>query len=199
MKIGIDLDNTIICYDEAFVAGALERGLISADFTGSKQDVRDHIRTLPDGETKWQALQGYIYGKGISHASLYDGVTDFIQGALEAGHIIHIISHKTEFGHYDPDKINLRHAALGFLEKHEFFSTVGLDKSTISFHSTRVKKVHQIAEFSPTWFIDDLMEVYEEPHFPASTKKILFSNSPAHDSSILHCSTWQDISELVLA
>src|SRR6185437_11131914 len=40
MRIGIDFDNTIACYDGVFHAAALERGLIPKDLARDKNSVR---------------------------------------------------------------------------------------------------------------------------------------------------------------
>lgn len=198
MRIGIDLDNTIIRYDDAFLTSARGRGLVPHGFSGTKQQVRDHIRTLEDGETQWQKLQGYVYGKGIEHASVFEGVKPFIRRSLSQGSELFIVSHKTEFGHYDPDKINLRDAALSFLEAEGFFTTLGFNKAHISFHSTRAEKVKKIADLNLDWFIDDLIEIYEEPQFPAGVRKILFHTSdektPKGDWQV--CVNWEEIDAL---
>jgi hypothetical protein len=57
MRIGLDFDNTIICYDDVFWKVAHDRGLVGVDLCGLMQQVRDFVRDLPDGEIKWQALQ----------------------------------------------------------------------------------------------------------------------------------------------
>ena len=41
MLIGIDFDNTIVCYDRVFHKAALEKGLIPADLPPSKGRVRE--------------------------------------------------------------------------------------------------------------------------------------------------------------
>ncbi len=79
MRIGIDFDNTIITYDDVFLATARERGLVGADFAGRKQAIRDAIRLLPDGELSWQKLQGQVYGKGIAQAAMFEGVDAFLR------------------------------------------------------------------------------------------------------------------------
>ena len=79
MRIGLDFDNTLIDYDRVFLAAARERGLVAPDFTGSKREVRDAIRLLPDGELAWQRLQGHVYGAGIGGAVLFDGADQFLQ------------------------------------------------------------------------------------------------------------------------
>jgi len=78
MRIGIDLDNTVIRYDRVFRAIAAERGLIPPGFGGDKQAVRDHIRTLPDGERRWTALQAEAYGPRLEDAELFSGVDDVL-------------------------------------------------------------------------------------------------------------------------
>lgn len=195
MRIGIDLDNTIIHYDNAFLLSAKERELIPANFHGTKQQVRDHIRTLPDGETEWQKLQGYVYGKGIMHAHIFKDAKECIASLREAGHALFIVSHKTEYGHYDASKTNLREAALGFLGKHDFFTTLAFQPSDISFHDTRAQKVDKIVQLALDWFIDDLVEVYEEAHFPASTQRILFhtAHTQAPTGHWHACRSWQEI------
>src|SRR5579872_4177641 len=125
MRIGLDFDNTIIRYDEVFCDAARSRGLIGPDFTGTKHDVRDAIRRLPDGELKWQALQGHVYGKGIANAVLFSGLPEFLRRARTVGDTILIVSHKTERGHFDPDGIDLRVAALRWMEAQGFFSEQG--------------------------------------------------------------------------
>lgn len=199
MRIGIDLDNTIIDYDDAFVAAAKERSLIPSGFTGTKQQVRDTIRTLADGETEWQKLQGYVYGKGIRLARVFPGVKEFIAHALSGGHELFIVSHKTEFGHYDETRTNLRAAAMGLLEANGFFSALKFDAANISFHSTRHEKIDQIKLLMLDLFIDDLVEVYEEKHFPVNVRKILFHPAEKSCAHWQVCRDWQEISALLLA
>src|SRR5580692_11461011 len=115
LRIGIDFDNTIITYDDVFCAAAKAEGLIGADFAGSKQAVRDAIRLLPDGELTWQRLQGQVYGKGITGAKMVAGVESFLRRAKAEGCAIVVVSHKTEYGHFDPDRVNLRSAALDWM------------------------------------------------------------------------------------
>ena len=71
VRIGIDFDNTIICYDKVFPAAASQRGLVSGEWKGSKTDLRDDLRSRPGGELAWQGLQGWVYGKGIGEAEIF--------------------------------------------------------------------------------------------------------------------------------
>lgn len=200
VRIGLDLDNTIIDYDHAFLMAALERHLVPSSFKGNKQELRNHIRMLADGETRWQKLQGYVYGQGMKHARLFPGANEFVQEALKAGHELYIISHKTQFGHFDETKTDLREAALQFLHNAKLF-TDQFTKAHVSFHDTRAAKVAHIATLAPHWFIDDLVEVYEEQNFPKEIRKILFhssSEAPASGSWQI-CRNWQEIRKTVFA
>ncbi len=111
LRIGIDFDNTIITYDGVFRAAAEALGFIASGFSGNKQAVRDAIRLLPDGELAWQRLQGQVYGKGIGGAAMMAGVKTFLRRCRVEGAAVAVVSHKTEFGHFDPDRLNQRKAA----------------------------------------------------------------------------------------
>lgn len=196
MRIGIDLDNTIINYDAAFIAAAKHRGLIPDHCTGGKQALRDYVRTLADGETQWQKLQGYVYGKGIGAATLFEGVLAFVTLAQSQGHELFIVSHKTHHGHFDEDKINLREAALRFLASKSF----PIAPKHIHFELTRKDKVSTLARLSLNWFIDDLVEVFQEPHFPKTCKGLLFHSapSPAPKGNWQVCNHWNEIERVIL-
>ena len=201
MRIGLDFDNTIIRYDEVFRQAAKERGLLSADFCESKQQVRDAIRRLPDGEFKWQALQGYVYGKGIQNATLFPGVPAFLRRARAHGDTVLVVSHKTEHGHFDPDRVNLRGAAMQWMERQGFFTDQGFSMipDHIYFASSRSEKLNCIADLKCDIFIDDLEEVLLDPDFPRFVRRILFSEQAemAKDLPYNVCRDWPSIEEIV--
>lgn len=183
MRIGIDLDNTIINYDTAFHAAAVAQGLVPADTPANKRAVKAHLHTHHhEGDLAWQQLQGYVYGRGIGAATLYDGVIDFLQLCNHRGWNVVIVSHKTEFGHFDATRCNLRDAARAWLADKGFFTAPEwcIAEDALYFESTRHEKVARIAALACDAFIDDLVEVFEEPHFPTTTKPILFSKQGAH-------------------
>lgn len=176
MRIGIDFDNTIADYDFAFRSVAAEWGLLPEGFTGGKHQVREAIRRLPDGETTWMRLQGRMYGHYMTLARPMPGVMDFLARAAQAGAELSVVSHKTRFGHFDPDQVDLRQAALDWLEANGFFGVVARDR--VHFESTREEKVARIAALGLDAFIDDLEEVFREPGYPARTEACLFA--PGH-------------------
>jgi hypothetical protein len=196
MHIGIDLDNTIINYDGAFLLAAKERGLIPGDFKGSKQQVRDYIRELPQGELKWQKLQGYVYGKGLEKAELFPGVVEFLESRAAKNDTMTIVSHKTQFGHYDPDKVDLRIAAQEFLARRGINAHIA--EANIFFATTREEKVQKITELQCDIFIDDLEEVFLEATFPSHVKKYLFSSLTTHTQpDWVICPSWEHIAKSI--
>jgi hypothetical protein len=199
LRIGIDFDNTIITYDDVFRAAAEAGGLIAPGFSGNKQAVRDAIRLLPDGELAWQRLQGQVYGKGIGGAAVVNGVTTFLRRCRAEGCTVAVVSHKTEYGHFDPDRVNLRKAALDWMAGQGLLGgDHGLVLADIYFESTRAEKLSRIAALALTHFIDDLEEVLSDPAFPPDVERILFADgAEPSSSSYISCSTWRDIERQV--
>ncbi len=201
LRVGIDFDNTIITYDEVFWTMAQQRGLIAPEFRGRKQAIRDLIRLLPDGELSWQQLQGQVYGKGIAGAAMFEGVDAFLRRCLDERCEVVIVSHKTEFGHYDPEQVNLRDAARAWMTAHGFFGDSGyrILPQNVYFESTRNDKLARIARLSCTHFIDDLEEVLTDPKFPPGVERILFTegNAAFGPTPYIVCPTWQAIEERV--
>lgn len=199
LRIGLDFDNTIISYDAVFLAAARKRGLVDADFNGGKQAIRDTIRLLPDGELSWQRLQGQVYGKGLAQAEMVEGVDAFLRRCRKNKVPVVIISHKTEFGHHDPDRINLRDAARAWMAEHGFFQAAGygIERDAVYFEDTRQDKIARIAQIGCTHFIDDLEEVLSDPAFPAGVERILFSDVAPASAPCIVCTTWRHIEEQV--
>jgi hypothetical protein len=200
MLIGIDFDNTLVTYEQVFRDVALARGLIDPDFVGTKQEIRDRIRLLPNGEFTWQHLQGYVYGRGIARARMFEGADGFLRRARAEGLPVVVVSHKTEYGHYDPDRVNLRESARAWMRENGFFLSggYGIPAENIFFEGSRAEKLERIASLGCTCFIDDLEEVLEDPDFPRGISRILFSqNKPVGAAPYTICTSWQQIEEQV--
>ncbi|WP_225124887.1 hypothetical protein [Bradyrhizobium sp. IC3123] len=196
MRIGIDFDNTIICYDKVFAAAARQRGLVPEGWDGLKTDVRDFLRSRAGGELAWQGLQGFVYGKGIGGAEINPGVREFLAACRKAGASVHIVSHKTQFGHQDPDRVDLREAARGWLKSVGLIDTAdaAISAGNVYFEDTLAAKVERLASLQLDIFIDDLVDVFEQPHFPKATRSILFTQSrPPHPAHCEPLATWADI------
>jgi hypothetical protein len=181
MRIGVDFDNTLVCYDRAFAAVGTEAGLLPADFTGGKDAAKNWLlRERPDGYL-WERLQGLVYGQLIDRAEVYQGVNEFFRRCREQnGWQVYVVSHKTVLAHHDPLRTDLRASALAWMQRQGFFENgFGLDASRVFFEDTRDAKVRRIGELDCQIFVDDLPEVLGHAAMPAGCRKILFSTGPS--------------------
>lgn len=202
MPVGLDFDNTIVRYDRVFADAARARGWVARDFRGTKKQLRDTVRLLPDGETRWQILQGEVYGQRMVEAEPFPGVMDFICAVRRRGIEMFIVSHKTRFSNFDAHKIDLREAALTWMESNGFFDPgrLGFSRQQIFFADTRAEKIAKISALGCRVFVDDLEEVFADPSFPADVKRVLFTSDrgPPRDQAIIVRKTWPDIERFVL-
>ena len=170
MFIGLDLDNTIICYDGVFHRVARRRGWIEDGVEATKKSVKLAVLAA-HGNDVWTELQAEVYGPALSEASEYEGARAFAETALEAGLSVAILSHKTRYPALGL-RSDLHSAALAWLESCGWIDLIGRDN--VEFHETRSDKVAAIARRGCRVFVDDLPEVFAEPGFPHATRKILF-------------------------
>ena len=200
MRIGIDLDNTLVCYDEAFNKVARHLNIVPPSWTGGKNEVKETLTRRPDGHIAWQKLQGQVYGKWISLAALYPGAYRFLWRCKQRGIEVDIVSHKTEYGHYDKEKIPLRKSAIDLLSRLKILSEdSSCQVKTVEFFSTRKDKVDYIAGKKYDWFIDDLPEIFAMSNFPKETNKLLFKPGHRDESvEIDTVATWLEIGERLL-
>ena len=201
MIIGIDLDNTIVRYDGLFKRVAYSKKLISKDFIEDKNSIRNFLLSKKNGKNIWKKLQGLVYGKYMKNAELMPNVFNFLCLCKFRKHTIYIVSHKTEFGHFDKEKISLRNEAIKWMNNKGFFKKnyFNLKKQNIFFANTRSEKVKIISELKCNWFIDDLPEVFSEKNFPNKTKKILFGkNNRKFSTEIINLNSWDNISKKII-
>ena len=116
MRIGIDFDNTIVDYEGAFHAAAMERGLVTADLPKTKNSVRDFLNSA-GRKDDFTALQGYVYGTRMNLAKVYPGFREFVAIARASRNDVFIVSHKTRFPLLGP-KYDMHEAARVFLAGH---------------------------------------------------------------------------------
>ena len=199
MRIGLDFDNTLARYDHVFAAEAKQEKFVSSEWKGTKKQLRDTLRSLQDGDLMWQKLQGRIYGPMMSEAKLFPGVFQFMLRCKHRGYDVFIVSHKSEYGHFDPTETPLRQAALEWMTQNGFFKKTkcGLSEERVFFEKTRREKVSRISSLDLDVFVDDLKEVYAENDFP-KIEKILFTTDIDEEQDVISCNNWSAIANEVL-
>ena len=175
LHLGVDFDNTIVCYDEVFHRLALAEGLIPPSLPCDKTSVRDFLRAV-GREDRWTAMQAVVYGERMPEARPFPGVLDFFAACAERSLRLSIISHRTR----QPivgEPCDLHAAAFRWLEANGLVALVS--REAIHFLETRADKVARIREAGCTHFIDDLPEFLAEPLLAPALRRILFDPTKA--------------------
>ncbi len=197
--IGVDFDNTIVCYDDVFGRAALDLGLVPPHAATSKTAVRDHLRAVGQ-EDRWTALQGIIYGPRMSDAPLFPGVAEFFARCRASRRPVAIVSHRTRFP-YLGERHDLHAAARDFLARHGFHdeAAIGLPRDRVFFEETKEAKLARIEALGCTTFIDDLPELLTDPRFPTGVRRILFGPGLLHEppAGVELAASWADVERLL--
>jgi hypothetical protein len=180
MIIGVDFDNTIVCYDRLFHHLAVEQSLIPAAVPGDKESVRNYLREQ-GREDDWTELQGLVYGTRIREAEPFPGVREFFLECRWRGIPVCVISHKTRLPVRGP-QVDLHEAARGWLEHRRFHDAadIGLPADRVFFAETKQGKLQRIGELGCSHYIDDLPEFLLEPGFPSGVERVLFDPWDRH-------------------
>jgi hypothetical protein len=178
--IGIDLDNTIVQYDQVIYDCAVKRGLVPAGIFPSKTAIRDMLRFLGK-EEDWTDIQGYVYGEGMQYARPFPGVIPFLRSLPGHGFCPVIISHRTMYP-YSGGDTNLHETALKWLvqERITGFPGAPIPRSRIFFECTKEKKYERIKTEMCHFFIDDLIEFLIGDLFPLDVIRVLFDPFDKH-------------------
>jgi len=172
MRIGLDFDNTIACYDSAISKLAEEMFELPDLVPRTKLGVRDYLR-MQNREVEWTAFQGELYGPGMRYAQAYEGAIETMLQLSARGHELFIISHRSKKP-YAGLPHDLHAAARAWLK--ETVQSHGLfTNDQVFFLESRDQKVQMIKELGCEIFLDDLPEVLNATKFPMTTRGILFA------------------------
>ncbi len=190
MLIGLDFDNTIVCYDKAITRLAEELPNLPSDLSRTKLALRGFLRQA-NREAEWTAFQGALYGPGMAYAEPFEQALETLQELKDSGHSLCIVSHRSLRPYAGP-AYDLHAAARGWAAK--WLSSAGLiEDRAVFFHETREQKVAAITALQCKAFLDDLPEVIEDAAFPGSCNAILFDPEGSHaESSHLRVTSWAE-------
>jgi hypothetical protein len=180
--IGIDLDNTIVNYEEVCRKLLSEQGC-DCLFSGNARSVlKSHLMSQLEGNLKWTLVQGHLYGNGMKDASLYPGVLDAFLSLLTAGFEIHILSHKSRYPAIG-QPMDFHECAHQFLCERLISSIEDRfrDQVKIAFFPTQDAKVKAIKMRGCMVFVDDLLSVLRHPEFPCHTEGFHFDPENGKD------------------
>jgi len=205
MLIGLDFDNTIVCYDRAVKILAKKLKDIPPSIAITKPSLRDFLRSA-GREDEWTELQSELYGPGMLYAEPYEGVVGSIKELKRHGHDLVIISHRTRYP-YSGRRHNLHYHAKKWISKnlatHDLFSDADRSKKrfdTAHFLESKDLKLMMIKKLGCNIFVDDLLEILTHVDFPNETAPIHFA--PNHKScecnGIKTVHNWQELTLSIL-
>ena len=201
MKIGIDFDNTIAIYDDLFNLENKKYNFTGNKKSNPKETLKKNLLKSKNGLFLWNKFQGSLYGGKIKYAKIASGLKLFLIIAQYFKYEIFIISHKTEYGHYDKNKINLRTEALKWLRQNNFFVKKNLliKKKNIFFCNSQEDKIQKINSLNLDYFVDDLPVILKHKEIKYNIKKIFYNrfDSKIKDKNIQKFSNWADISNFI--
>lgn len=204
MRIGIDLDNTILDYRGLFHETALEKGWINEHCPDTKEGVKAGLKLLArnaeEAEYRWQKLQARVYGPLIHKAKVYEGFRDFILLARERNIPVLIISHKTETSNVDR-RVKFRTAATQTLARRRFFKPIhangyGFSPEDITYCDRQFDKIWTISEKKVTLFIDDLEAVFRNGAWTRDVSAVLIHTKPTNRR--LYAMNWHAMCGILL-
>ncbi|MDD7985725.1 hypothetical protein PQO01_12260 [Lentisphaera marina] len=188
MKVGIDLDNTIINYTGVFYHAALEKGFIPVETGESKVAVKEYLCSQGQ-EDLWTKLQGYVYGARLELASVYKGFFSCLKMFKDNKIDYCIISHKTKKPFKGP-RYDL-HAQASQWIKSQLVPHIGDIEYT--FCETIEEKLATIESKACDYFIDDLVMVLNHTGFPTQVSPLLFNGLIDYDGE--RFTEWREIEE----
>ena len=197
--VGLDLDNTIICYDELFHTLAVEHGYIASDTKVAKRAVRDAMFAAGYHD-QWTELQGLAYGERLSEAKPFPGVRCALRSLHARGVELRIVSHKTRVPARGAP-VDLRSAAMRWLIAQEIVDPgrTGIHEGRVYFENDREAKAERIRTLGCTHFIDDLREFLLAPDFPQGVRRFLFdpTGDASGDPAVETVGHWDRVRECV--
>jgi len=203
VRIALDLDNTIACYDEVFSSEARARGLVDDSVAADKTSVRDHLRAR-GRDDDWTELQGWAYGPGMSGAAPYAGLQRFLTMCVERQVEVYVVSHRSRKPYLGPP-YDLHEAAMRWLESRGIVGGHwGLDASRVHLETSAQAKADRVVALGCSQAVDDLPEFLEQLAIRGIPTCIHFDPSGRH----LHercrlgfrcVDSWHEIGDVVFA
>lgn len=190
MRIGLDLDNTIVCYEQAIRRVANDRLSLPAHISRNKQAIKRYLIEC-GRESEWTELQGYLYGPYLEYAEPYLGATGCIKALKDAGHSIYIVSHKTIFP-IRGERFRLRDFAERWIDAHLARTGCFSETGSVIFCDTLQEKIDTIKGGGFDLFVDDLESVVES--LQGIVEPYLFSPDKSTTWKGNQVSSWNELS-----
>ena len=178
-KIGIDLDNTIVDYDESYIQ--ISKSLKLEVSSHNRETIKVFFQNSPKGDYSWQEFQSILYTSGLEYAQVANGLFEFLNLCNTKKIEIFIISHKTKTTPEEFGGADLRIPAINWLNTHKI-TPLKIKPENIFFCETQLVKIETINQLEVDMFIDDLEEVINHAKLNKNVQGVLYSKGPKLNS-----------------
>jgi len=190
LLIGLDFDNTIVCYDKAIFRLADKSLKLPYDLPRTKLAIRDYLREA-NREHEWTAFQGELYGPGMSYAEPFEHSIETLQVLKAAGCSLRIVSHRSLKPYAGPAH-DLHAAARAWIDENLALDLIV--NSQAFFYETMHQKIAAIGALECDIFLDDLPIVLGDEVFPSTCQPILFDPENFHAKvNFVRITHWKEL------
>lgn len=195
LKIGIDIDNTILDFGEPIRRASLEILGINLEKNATKSSSAYRIRELV-GNDVWTELQGYVYAEYSTYASTFQGALATISTLRAHRKEVSLISHKTRRP-ASGREVDLHHWTYSTLKRTGVLEAVLSDftaqERPITLCESLEEKIGEISSQGCEVFIDDLAKVLEL--LPSDIRKIhIFCDGQHSQNFAVEChADWAEV------
>jgi phosphoglycolate phosphatase-like HAD superfamily hydrolase len=174
LTIGIDFDNTLVCYNNSILKLA-EQNFSLTNCLTSKVEIKSFIINKHGGSA-WTKFQGELYGPGMQYAEPYENAVETISELTSIGAKVLILSHRTKYP-YAGERYDLHKYAKAWIRENLKLKEKNvLDETSAFFFENKAEKIKAIEDNACDFFLDDLVEIIGSKDFPVRTRGILFDN-----------------------
>jgi hypothetical protein len=194
MRIGIDIDNTVLSYDAAFRNAANALLQLGLKHGIDKEEIKEFV-VSSHGEASWTKLQGIVYSAVPRDVTVKEGFLAFIAQARVEKVEVAYVSHKTKFALSGPKK-NMRNPVKSLMKAQGLISpkTPG---AKIYFRQSLEEKIDTINSFHFDFFIDDLASVLAGIIPSTQALHLGCRCSNASGKNHIGAANWVDVRELI--
>jgi hypothetical protein len=171
LRFGFDLDNTLIDYSNSVKKYCFINSLVECK---NIDKLRELLRTNDNSGNQWQLAQGWLYTEGLFYAKPAKGAIELCEYLINNNFEIQIVSHKTTHTPVFCGQKPLRSVATKWLTGGDL-APYFLDYRRIHYEPTIALKVAKIKALKLSYFVDDLLKVFEQPGYPKEVNSFLLS------------------------
>lgn len=168
MKIGFDLDNTLVDYSDS--VKVYVKNFQDCDAKTVPQ-LRNWFRAQNQDEL-WTKAQSWLYSEGLEYAKISDGALEILIAVAELSIDFSILSHKTLLGPQRYGRKEFRKLMNEWLFCSDLWN---ICTNKIEYFDSLDEKIEGIRKGNFDFFVDDLRKVLEHKRFPDRTMPVLYS------------------------